>query len=327
MRLPTPLPPSARSSRPRPVSVAVAASLIALAAVGACRLYNLERKLGPDDAAFLARVQYIITSQERKAFLEMPASERAAFEEDFWKRRDPDPATEVNEFKTTYFARMDEADKLFLGEGRPGWQTDRGRVYILFGPPQERITQSFGQSAYGRCSEVWYYGSFPVVFSDSNCTGSYVLVTLNLEHLHDLNQALASFQTNPEPRMTYFDFRGKVDRIAAGPDRIEASVTIETPYAGLWLEPADGRLRTTLEIGLELVAASGETVWTLSRDEEVSVAEAKLAELRGRDYVLVLPLLVTDKAGLLLGRTSQLKIRLRNQTGGEEAKKVLEVAF
>lgn len=295
--------------------------------LGGCRLYNLEKKLGPDDADFFARVQYIMTSQERKIFLELPASERVAFKEEFWKRRDPDPATEENEFKTAYFARMEESDKLFMGEGKPGWMTDRGRIYILFGPPQERIADSLGQSKYGRCSEVWYYGSFPVIFSDANCTGDYILVTLNLEHLHDLNQALDSFQKTFDQEKAFFDFRWKVEKISAGPDKIEASITIETPYSGIWFQSVEGRLRTTFEIRLELVAESGESVWTLARDEEVVVDEDKIKDLKGRDYVLVVPLLVTDKAGLVSGRTNKLKILVRNRTGGEEVKKALDVAF
>jgi GWxTD domain-containing protein len=290
-------------------------------------MYNLEKKLGPEDADFFARVNYIMTSQEKKIFLELPESERAAFKEEFWKRRDPDPATEENEFKITYFVRMNEADKLFMGEGKPGWMTDRGRIYILFGPPQERIADSIGRRTSGRCGEVWYYGSFPVIFSDDNCTGSYVLITVNLQHLHDLNQALASFQKTFDQEKAFFDFRWKVEKISSGPDKVEAAVTIETPYSGIWFQSIEGRLRTTFEIRLDLVAESGESVWALTKDEEIVLDEDKLRNVKGRDYVLMLPVAVTDKAALLSGRTGKFKIRVRNRTGGEEVKKVLEVAF
>lgn len=297
------------------------------ASLAACRMYNLEKKLGPADAEFYDRVQYIITPEERKTFLALPDAERAAFQEEFWRRRDPDLGTVENEFKTAYFKRMNEADRLFQGEGRSGWRTDRGRVYILFGPPQERITQSLGESRYGRCSEVWYYGSFPVVFSDANCSGSYILVTLSLRHLRDMNDALDSYRQAYDQGKTFFDFRWAVETKAAGPDKIEAAITIETPYSDLWLEPLEGRLRTTLEIRAELLTVDGEQVWSLSREEAVDVEEAGIGALKGKNYVLVLPLVVTDKASLLLGRSAKLKIAVRNRTGGEEVRKTLDVAF
>jgi GWxTD domain-containing protein len=317
------------AARSRRVHGAAAFGLLGLlvAASGACRMYNLEKKLGPADADFYARVQYIMASEERKIFLELPEAERPAFQEEFWKRRDPDPATEENEFKISYFARMEDAEKLFLGEGKPGWMTDRGRVYILFGPPQERITQSLGQSRYGRCSEIWYYGSFPVLFSDSNCSGSYILVTLNLQHLHDMNKALDSFQQTFDQEKAFFDFRWRVETIASGPDRVEARITIETPYSGIWFQSVEGRLRTTFEVRVELAAEGGESVWSLSRDEAVEVDESKLRDLKGKDYILVLPLVVTDKAALVAGRPGRLKITVRNRTGGEEVKKTLRVDF
>ena len=73
--------------------------------------------------------------------------------------------------------RIDQANELFISEGRPGFMTDRGRIYILFGPPTNRIQDTSG---YRYCREVWYYGNFPVVFDDSTCSGDYRLVTYNL---------------------------------------------------------------------------------------------------------------------------------------------------
>mgnify|MGYP003430528884 CR=1 FL=1 len=63
------------------------------------RLDKLEKSLKPEEASWLSEVRYIITPEERKIFLEMPESERAQFIEDFWKRRDPFPDTDKNEYK------------------------------------------------------------------------------------------------------------------------------------------------------------------------------------------------------------------------------------
>jgi len=78
-----------------------------------CHFYGLEKKLEPENAEFLDKVRYIITSGERKIFLELPDSEKENFKEEFWKRRDPDPATEENEFKMEYFDRIERSNELF----------------------------------------------------------------------------------------------------------------------------------------------------------------------------------------------------------------------
>jgi len=60
--------------------------------------------------------------------------------EEFWKKRDPTPETETNEFKNEYFVRIGEANRFFTEAAEPGWLQDRGRVDILLGPPTNRIT-------------------------------------------------------------------------------------------------------------------------------------------------------------------------------------------
>ena len=62
-------------------------------------------------------MRYIITRQERKIFLNLIPSERKSFIEEFWEKRDPDPDTEINEFKEVYFELIEEANFLFK-EGR-----------------------------------------------------------------------------------------------------------------------------------------------------------------------------------------------------------------
>lgn len=85
-----------------------------------CRYYKLEQKLNPVDKEWLSKVGYIITSEERKLFLDLPNSEKDQFKEDFWLRRDPDPTTEENEFKMEYEARIETANEIFTSESRQG---------------------------------------------------------------------------------------------------------------------------------------------------------------------------------------------------------------
>ncbi len=82
-------------------------------------------------------VVYIITDEERKAFHQLNTDEeRENFVEQFWLRRDPTPDTEENEFKEEHYRRIAYANEHFAS-GIPGWKTDRGRVYIVYGPPDE----------------------------------------------------------------------------------------------------------------------------------------------------------------------------------------------
>lgn len=115
-------------------------------------------------------VVYIISSQEREVFLSLKTDEeRENFIKLFWKRRDPTPETEFNEFREEHYRRIEYANKNFF-EGMPGWKTDRGRIYIMFGPPDFIQTNPgglrgflFGPKAETAefPSEVWTYRYLP----------------------------------------------------------------------------------------------------------------------------------------------------------------------
>ncbi len=87
------------------------------------------------------------------------ASSRAAFVERFWASRDPDPATPENEFQRRFEQRVREASERFAEPGREGWQTDRGRAWVLLGPPDETRDQVGGPE--NRRREIWWYHQRP----------------------------------------------------------------------------------------------------------------------------------------------------------------------
>lgn len=140
-------------------------------------------------------VTYIITDDERKAFKKLQTDEeREAFIEEFWRRRDPDPDTEENEYREEYYERIAYANEHFTA-GIPGWKTDRGRIWIMYGKPDERETHPMGGS-YSRPAwegggdtttypfEKWFYRYLPGVgsgieleFVDPTGTGEYRLTT------------------------------------------------------------------------------------------------------------------------------------------------------
>ncbi len=82
-------------------------------------------------------VRWIITDEERETFKRLSNDEeRDNFIEQFWLRRDPTPDTVENEYKEEHYRRITYANEHFAA-GKPGWKTDRGRIYIMFGPPDQ----------------------------------------------------------------------------------------------------------------------------------------------------------------------------------------------
>jgi GWxTD domain-containing protein len=99
---------------------------------------GLRHELSDHDKKWLDQdVPWIITDEERKAFMMLSnEEERENFIESFWQRRDPTPDTAENEFKEEHYRRIAYANEHFPA-GIPGWKTDRGRIYIVFGPADE----------------------------------------------------------------------------------------------------------------------------------------------------------------------------------------------
>lgn len=105
-------------------------------------------------------VKYIITPQEKKSFEELRTDdERESFIEQFWRRRDPDLRTAINEYRDEHFRRIAYANENFKS-GVAGWLTDRGRIYIMHGPPTSKKTHQGGH--YRR--EPWEGGGFTAAF-------------------------------------------------------------------------------------------------------------------------------------------------------------------
>ena len=131
--------------------LAILAVLLAAAPAETPKLPELYKKWLEED------VVYIITSVERDVFLKLRTDrERGLFMEAFWKHRDPTPDSPANEFRTEHYRRITYANQ-YLGREAPvrGWKTDRGRMYILLGEPQE-IQRLTGKSSLYDC-EIWFY--------------------------------------------------------------------------------------------------------------------------------------------------------------------------
>ena len=106
---------------------------------------RLRKELASPYAKWLDEdVRWIISDEERTAFKRLQTDdERESFIEQFWLRRDPTPDTEENEYKEEHYRRIAWANDRFAS-GVPGWKTDRGQIYIKYGPPDENDSHTSG---------------------------------------------------------------------------------------------------------------------------------------------------------------------------------------
>ncbi len=171
------------------------------------------KSLDPVYQDFLKLVTYIISPKEREVFLEMPDNrDRDIFIEGFWKLRDPTPGTPENEYREEIVKRFEHVNKYFKA-GRPGWMTDRGRIWMILGEPTS-YDRFPGKSGIIPC-EVWYYYSdgtkglpthFGLVFFQKNGVGDYKLYDPFVDGPKSLLEPMASFrQIDPTDYETLHD--------------------------------------------------------------------------------------------------------------------------
>jgi GWxTD domain-containing protein len=181
-------------NRPEPrhtaFTPAVSAGIVVLTAAAALTAWQPKPQEQPQPTAKASPYQqwltedvaYIITNEERAAFKNLQTNEeREHFIEQFWLRRDPTPGTPANEFKEEHYRRIAYANQHFTDPtALAGWKTDRGRIYITFGPPDEIESHLSGGPAHTFPYEQWMYrliagigNNVIVEFVDPNRNGEY----------------------------------------------------------------------------------------------------------------------------------------------------------
>jgi GWxTD domain-containing protein len=172
-------------------------------------------------------VPYIISDRERNAFLDFKSVEEwEAFIAAFWRRRDPDPLTPVNEFREEHYRRIEHANKEFGRESPvPGWMTDRGKMYIILGDPDDRDHMPAAPGLYP--VDVWFYQAdrerslpplFLLFFQEHNA-GPYRLFNHVLDAPEDLMPAQP---LDPESRrFSAYEFLQRIS-----PDLAHATLTM-----------------------------------------------------------------------------------------------------
>ncbi|MCI0665411.1 MAG: GWxTD domain-containing protein [Acidobacteria bacterium] len=175
-------------------------------------------------------VPWIISAEERKAFNTLKTDdEREQFIEMFWQLRDPDPDTDSNEYREEYYQRIAYSNEKYTS-GIQGWKTDRGRIYIMFGKPDQIESHPSGGS-YDRPTwegggttstypfEIWWYryiegvgSDIEIEFVDPTGSGEY-----RIARGPDEKDALLNTPNAGLTLAEQLGLRSKADRIAYGP--------------------------------------------------------------------------------------------------------------
>jgi GWxTD domain-containing protein len=252
-------------------------------------------------------VPYIITEAEKSVFLSLPnEEERGKFIQSFWKKKDPDPSTTENEFKVAYYKRIAIANKLFGVGKKDGWRTDRGKIFILLGPPQE-VQRDFTPtgstvSVYHGMREIWnYWGienprlpyNLEIVFIDRFGVGDYVLeqslsmgqygrTAYDINSLHyyfDRMEILAEVMKNPfenqrklegivTTEVTYdlIPLKSDIFRLKGASQKTYTPIVLKLPYASLSNKIIDDKAYYSINFLVNVSDQKGKVILQKSRD-------------------------------------------------------------
>ncbi len=269
----------------RPIVLLLGMALL----LASCASSRIEKRLDPKSRDFISKARYTITPEERRAFLALPEGDREAFVEDFWKRRDPTPATEVNEFKAEYFNRIGQATHLFSGGGAPGWLQDRGRIYITLGPPDHRETYPRGITYYGLPTEIWWYGFFSITFIDERWVDDYRLDPSSAAQIAIINQAQREWNL-PREGLPRGPNAGRAQAMPGLDVKIEKTdgegtrITLVIPYKNIWLKSRGETYEASLEATMKVLDSAGAEVWTFAKAFPIEIPQSRLKEVLAGDF-------------------------------------------
>ncbi|MHB8093372.1 MAG: GWxTD domain-containing protein [Candidatus Aminicenantales bacterium] len=267
-------------------------------------------------------VPYIITDVEKKVFENLPnEEERGRFIAHFWEKRDPDPATPENEFKTVYYKRIALANKSFGASGISGWRTDRGKIFILLGPPQE-IQRDFNPEStnpltMNAARETWNYWNLAnprlpynleFSFLDKHGTGNFAMETSlvpraegsipfdtsTLSYYFDRMEILAEATKNPfeggEELRELITTQVAYDNIPFRYEALNFKGTAQTTYVPLFLEipysklagkRAEDKILYSLTLMISLSNPMGQSLFQKSKEVRLEYSESEARRLEG----------------------------------------------
>jgi GWxTD domain-containing protein len=263
-----------------------------------------------------------MTSEEHKTFLKLAPGEREGFMEEFWKRRDPDPETEENEFKEAYLDRLEYASNSF-GKGPGGYLTDRGMIYVVFGPPNS-VYESRDYNINARYNrEIWYYDylfgkyhNVRIYFIDRLGAGRFELSRSG--GVFSLLQEAKLYYLEPRPKKKFFLYDIDLKTIEEKDNKVELLIRIKVPYKNILFSEVKGKMETTLSVNVKILDDSGNNVWEHKQDYLLSFFEKDVEELSKNKHVIEITTTISK------GKYS-LHVGLTSTSGGEEEKRVKQL--
>jgi GWxTD domain-containing protein len=255
--------------------------------------YNSKKDLSKEERDFISEVRYIIKKQEKKRFFSLvTAEQRKEFIADFWKKRDPDLSTDENEFKIEYYKLIEEANHLFKGEGEEGWLTDRGRVYILLGPPDLRrfrpgeISSSSVKDYYNYPREEWFYGYYPILFIDRFENGRFVLTPLSAAHVSTILKTALDFKpTVAKGKKEPYDFTINLKKEKEN----QVNLRLNVPYKNILFQQADDHFSAVLTLYVDIFDSHDKKIQNFSKEYTVSLTKEEL-KTTDNVYIIVVPI-------------------------------------
>jgi len=169
----------------RPISILQCCTLLVLTIMtfwsSGCIRSTPPVEMSPDHEEFSHFARYLFTKNEREIFVSLTDSaDREEFIRHFWEIRDPNPFTEENEFKIEMERRLEYVNH-YLKEGPlPGWKTDRGRIYILLGEPDQKYEDMYPYDYEYKTVIIWFYEipGTQITFVDERGNGIYRMLPM-----------------------------------------------------------------------------------------------------------------------------------------------------
>ena len=269
-------------------------------------------------------VPYIISPEERAAFLQLVNDDaRDLFIEQFWQRRSPEPDSQDNSFKSEHYRRLIYSDEHFSTGSAPGWRTDRGRIYIQWGQPDEIESN---EPVADRRVETWRYRYLEGIgenvslrFADLGLPNGYRLMLQPDERSHlfqaavsdscsnetdcaDSIRGLLELDADDSPKFTsrFKELEGAIvaraelddvpfsyhfDSIPATPFTTLVPVTIEIPSFEFQARRGDPGQAIQFHLFLRITDSMGQVVETFE-DSVSSVAGLSEAKVSGRIIIV-----------------------------------------
>ena len=257
-------------------------ALLVLGMVG-CTL-SRKMALDPSSRVFYETAQLIMTRWEKDIFKHLPDKEsREEFIGDFWEKRDPDPATEENEFKEEFFRRIDYANRRFK-EGMPGWKTDRGRIYIYLGPPDSFEDRPMLNLPGVKGIILWiYYNQVAVTFIDDKGDGQYTMdLSPQYGYYGDLIGALERSRlgyTGKEDIFgkKYVDFDVEYDKE-------KKEIVVSLPVTSLTFIEEEGIFKASFEFKFYLYEKKGPWNDKFQETRQFEMPEEEVVSLKELDF-------------------------------------------